>query len=301
MNPKQVGRYIIDSVIGKSNSGRVYRAFQKDTQKIVAIKEVRLDRVDPNLKSKTSEMAQKEARLLLKLNHPNIVRLLNFYEDESHYYLVLEFCPHGNLEDFISNNFPENKVPEHEARRFAQQIFAGVRIMYENKIVHRDIRLENILLGEDYTAKLSDFGFGRFLEAGIMSTITGSVSTMAPEIRRGVNYDEKCDIWSLGLVLYRMLFGGLPFADSVQSRGDILKLVSNPNWLDFPWRPPTSDAIKSLISNMLKSDPKERISYKELFEHPWITGVAEIPRNFDLGNRSFEISGLKKIFTNAGF
>ncbi len=157
--------------------------------------------------------------------------------------------------------------------------------MNKNKIVHRGLKLDKFLVGENYVVKLAGFNFGKILEEGVqLQTFLGLVE-MAPEIQMGVTYDEKCDIWSLGLMFYKILFGTLPFSMTKKSRGDIVKLVSKPDWLVFPETPYVTAEIKLLISHMLRRDPKERISYEELLNHPWVTGASKIPQMMEISNR----------------
>jgi len=211
--------------------------------------------------------------------------LLNFYEEESAYYLVLEYCPHGNLQDFITSNYKEGKVGEYEARHLVQHILASIKVMNKNKIVHRGLKIDKFLVGENYVVKLAGFNFGKILEEGVkLQTYFVGLVEMAPEIKQGATYDKKCDIWSLGLIFYKILFGDLPFSVTKESRGDILKLVSQPDWLVFPEAPFVTTEIKFLISHMLRRDPKERVSYEELLNHPWITGASKIPQMMEISN-----------------
>ena len=279
-----IGNYEILYKIGKGAFGIVYKGRHRVTKKPVAIKEI------PRTHGKGLEALRKEARLLIKLQHPNIVQLLGFYNDDLYYYLILEFCPYGDLLDFIRTNFPNKIVPEFQGRKLAQQIFFAIKGMHDYNIAHRDLKLENILVGEDFVAKLADFGLGRLAaESDIMTTYCGTPLMMAPEVV-GRHYDTKCDIWSLGIMLFEILYGRVPFRTHVKSRGDILKVIAEPDWLQFPENVAVSDSAKDLISKMLVVDPKDRIGFEDLFTHPWITGesLITIPKEIlQLGNLFF--------------
>lgn len=267
-----IGNYEILNKIGKGAYGTVYRGKHRATKQVVAIKEISREHKKVSL-----EAIRKEARLLLRLQHPNIAQLLGFYNDESNFYLILEYCPHGDLLDFIAKNFPKKCVPEFQARKLAQHIVSAIRAMHEHNVVHRDLKLENILIGEDYVAKLADFGLGRSAEdSDVLTTYCGTPLMMAPEVVGRV-YDAKCDIWSLGIMLYEILYGKVPFRGPLKTRGDILRAISEPDWLQFPKTVAVTEEAKDLISKMLIVDPKDRIDFEDLFAHPWITGQSSIP------------------------
>lgn len=271
-----IGNYQILNQIGKGAFGIVYKGRHRATKMPVAIKEL------PRQQKKNSlESIRKEVRLLLKLHHPNIVNLLAFYNDDSNCYLILEYCPNGDLKKFVAKYFPNKQIPEPQARKLFQQIFSGIKAMHASNIVHRDLKLDNILLGENFVPKIADFGLGRTIEGSdIFTTYCGTPVMMAPEVVGRV-YDAKCDIWSLGMMLYEILYGKLPFKQPLKTRGDIMKALSQPDWLEFPNTISLSEAAKDLISSMLSVDPNSRINYEDLFNHPWVTGNAAIPSLMD--------------------
>lgn len=274
---RTIGRYAIGMEIGSGNYGKVYLGYHLTTKQVVAIKEI------PRKFKEVSNEIKKEARILLKLNHPNIVKMFGYFDDEHCYYLILEYCRYGDLYEFLKH-FPNNIVPEYQARILAQQIFQGIKVMHENNIVHRDLKLENILIADDYTPKIADFGLGRSAENGedVLKTFCGTPIGMAPEIKVGATYDAKCDIWSLGVMLYEILFGKLPFGNA-KTRGDVMRTIQRDDWPAFPKLSNVTDAAKNLLRKMLIGNPKDRIDFDELFKHPWITGEAEIPSPFPNG------------------
>jgi len=187
--------------------------------------------------------------------------------------LVFEYCKHGDLEHFI-RDFYSGKVPEFDAQKFIQQIVEGIKAMKAKNIVHRDLKLANILVSKDFILKIADFGLARYMEKNdfLLKSVVGTPLNMDPLILEKKGYSEKCDIWSLGVIFYQILIGKPPYNPG---RGagimDLLALIHKQP-LIFPPDIPLSDSVKDLIRSMLTYDLNKRISFEELFEHEWITG-----------------------------
>lgn len=217
-----IKRYITDKyieqhykplkVIGKGSFGEVTKVIDTRTNQIRAIKKIKKSAIQ----KEKGIVKDKEYEILTKLNHPNIVRLLEYYQDADHFYLVTEFCEGGELFDQIINCgvFTENMAAE-----IIRQILSAVVYCHSHRIVHRDLKPENLLLecsnktfDEGNIVKVIDFGTSvEHLNPGEkLKARLGTAYYIAPEVLRG-EYDEKCDVWSCGVILYIFLCGYPPF------------------------------------------------------------------------------------------
>jgi len=273
---KRVGNYIFIQPIGKGAFAEVFKGVHQTTHEEVAIKMM------SRAKARDEEiLIEKEIRILKELSNSNIVRFLDYQKTQNHYYLIFEFCKHGDLDHFI-RDFYNGKVPELEAQKFVQQIIEGIKAMKAKNIVHRDLKLANILVSKDFILKIADFGLARFMEKDdlLLKSIVGTPLNMDPLILEKKGYSEKCDIWSLGVIFYQILVGRPPYNPG---RGagimDLLALIQRQP-LIFPQDVPLSDSVKQLIKSMLMYDVNKRISFEELFNHEWVTGkyVVEDPK-----------------------
>ena len=196
--------------------------------------------------SKDSEKLFLEVRILSKLSHPNIMHIYEFYEHKSNFYIVTELCKGGELFDVISEN---GCFTESEACKIMQQLMSAICYCHSNKIVHRDLKPENILLeNKDLNnpiIKLIDWGGARFFSDFKMTKVNGTPYYIAPEVLKEI-YDEKCDIWSAGIIFYILLCGYPPF--NGKNDEDIMGHVEKGEY-DFPendWKNISGEA-KELI------------------------------------------------------
>lgn len=210
-------RYIMQhfkplKVIGKGSFGEVTKAIDLRTNKVRAIKKIKKSA----LQKEKGVDKDKEYEILTKLKHPNIVRLLEYYQDADYFYLVTEYCEGGELFDQIINC---GVFTEKMAAEIIRQILSAVVYCHTNKIVHRDLKPENLLL--EYSNKTFEEGnivkvidFGTSVEhlnpSEKLKARLGTAYYIAPEVLRG-EYDEKCDVWSCGVILYIFLCGYPPF------------------------------------------------------------------------------------------
>lgn len=263
---KQVDKFIVTSrVLGKGSFGIVYRGFfEKDHSKIVAVKVTPLEKISNDLKF--LELLKREIEIMQSIDHPNIVRMYAATRTSRNLYMFLEYCRDGDLKELLKAK--KGVLSESEALHYFRQIIEGFKILYQNRIIHRDIKPANILIHESI-AKITDFGFARVIEgdmekSGQFSKV-GTPLYMSPQILNDQKFSAKTDIWSLGMMLYEMLYGKTPWtADSPY------KLFENINniALDFPDKPIRSQEVKDLLKLMLIVEDKERISWLELFNHP---------------------------------
>ena len=209
-----------------------------------------------------------EVEILKKLVHPNIMQIFEFYEDKKNFYIITELCEGGELFDKIVE---KGSFTESEAAWVMRQLLSAVNYIHSNKIVHRDLKPENILLDtkKDNIIKIIDWGTARFFDKSKkMNRISGTPYYIAPEVL-AEKYDEKCDVWSCGVILYILLCGYPPFnADSDEQILEKIKIGK------FSYPPEEWDTVsplaKDLVNSMLQFHPSKRLSASEALEHKWL-------------------------------
>lgn len=191
-----------------------------------------------NMEQRLIDLVEMEVELLQKIDHPNIIKLFDVRRTKNNYYLVFEFCEKGDLEKYLKKHC-EVPLREDIIKKLIYDIAGAVRLIHSKNIVHRDIKLANILLTRDFTVKLSDFGFAKFSNSEmLMETYCGTPMNMAPEILFRQQYTFKCDIWSLGVVVYQLVYGKLPFIPS-GGKGllDLIEVIQKTQEVSFPLNP----------------------------------------------------------------
>jgi calcium-dependent protein kinase len=274
--------YTFGSSLGSGSFGTVRSAVHKGTGQTRAVKILKKSEQD-------QDKLFLEVEILAKLSHPNIMQVFEFYDDSTNFYIVSELCSGGELFDCITET---GIFSEKDAAHIMRQILSAVCYSHENNVVHRDLKPENILLDDkskERLLKIIDWGGARYFQKNKkMTTISGTPYYIAPEVLCEV-YDEKCDVWSCGIILYILLSGYPPF--NGESDNDIMKAVKK-GIFDFPkeeWDSVSNEA-KVFIKGMLKYDPKTRLSAKECLANPWF-------KKNDLGNEKINtnmITNMKK-------
>ncbi|ORY36199.1 hypothetical protein BCR33DRAFT_855449 [Rhizoclosmatium globosum] len=237
-----VGNYILGKTIGEGSFGKVKLATHCLTGQEVAVKVV--DKIH-------AAVVAREIETWRHLHHPNIAQLYEVLTTESKIYMFTEYCAGGEAFDFLCNvNRLDDQDPA--TRKMFREIVEAVSYCHDKNFVHRDLKLENVLLTEDLTVKVIDFGFTRpYNERNLLDTYCGSVAYAAPEMITGKKYSgPRADIWSLGVILNR---------------------APKINALDYELPDFLSDDSKSLISQILQINPTDRISVQDILSHPWFT------------------------------
>jgi calcium-dependent protein kinase len=210
-----------------------------------------------------------EVEILKKLVHPNIMQIFEFYEDKKNFYIITELCEGGELFDQIVDKGSFNET---EAANVMKQLISAINYIHTNNIVHRDLKPENILLDtkKNNIIKIIDWGTARFFEKNKkMNKVSGTPYYIAPEVLFE-KYDEKCDIWSCGVIMYILLCGYPPF--NGETDNEILNKIKTGKYV-FPeeeWDN-ISDEAKDLISKMLEFNPGNRLSASDCLTHKWLT------------------------------
>ncbi|XP_064588018.1 serine/threonine-protein kinase SIK2 [Zonotrichia leucophrys gambelii] len=265
LGPVRVGFYDIEGTLGKGNFAVVKLARHRITRSEVAIKIIDKSQLDAvNL-----EKIYREVQIMKMLDHPHIIKLYQVMETKSMLYLVTEFAKNGEIFDYLASH---GRLSEAEARRKFWQILSAVEYCHGRKIVHRDLKAENLLLDNNMNIKIADFGFGNFYKSGEpLTTWCGSPPYAAPEVFEGQQYEgPQLDIWSMGVVLYVLVCGALPFD------GPTLPILRQ-RVLEGRFRIPyfMSEECEHLIRRMLVLDPSKRLSIAQIKEHKWM--LVEVP------------------------
>ncbi|XP_062130194.1 uncharacterized protein LOC133841604 isoform X3 [Drosophila sulfurigaster albostrigata] len=257
----RVGYYELEKTIGKGNFAVVKLATNIVTKTKVAIKIIDKTCLNEEYLSKTF----REIAILKSLRHPHITRLYEVMESQSMIYLVTEYAPNGEIFDHLVAN---GRMKEPEAARVFTQLISAVHYCHQRGVVHRDLKAENVLLDKDMNIKLADFGFSNHYEEGSpLRTWCGSPPYAAPEVFQGLEYDgPKSDIWSLGVVLYALVCGALPFDGKT-----ILELKSRVVLGKFRIPFFMSQECEHLIRNMLVVEPDRRYTIKQIIKHRWLS------------------------------
>ncbi|CBQ69506.1 related to ser/thr protein kinases [Sporisorium reilianum SRZ2] len=253
---KIVGNYTLQRPIGEGTFGKVRLGLHRLTNTRVAIKQI------PKAHSAS---LTREIHHHRRLHHPNVMQLYEVIATEQYIWMVSEICAGGELYDYLVEN---QVLAEPEARRIFGQLCLAVAYVHSKGIVHRDLKLENILLDERCNVKLGDFGFTREFERNrLMDTFCGTTGYASPEMLAGKRYTgEEVDIWSLGVILYALLCGALPFDDDDEA---VMKQKILQG--DFEIPDCLSEEAQNLIASILQQDPTKRPSIQAILSHPWFS------------------------------
>ncbi|KAK7507429.1 hypothetical protein BaRGS_00001364 [Batillaria attramentaria] len=266
--PELRGYYHLRETIGSGGFAKVKLAYHALTGEKVAIKIMDKRALGEDLPRVKTEIAAMQ-----ELCHQHICKLYQVIETEEKFYMILEYCPEGELFDYIVS---KDRLDEEEARIFFRQIVAAVAYIHNSGYAHRDLKPENLLLDEDQNLKLIDFGLCAKPKGGMdnhLLTCCGSPAYAAPELISGKQYlGSEADIWSMGVLLYALLCGYLPFDDEKLSH--LYRKIQSgkyevPEWL--------SEETIDLLARMLQTDPKRRITISSILEHPWLNHGFNVP------------------------
>nr|KAF6366721.1 NIM1 serine/threonine protein kinase [Pipistrellus kuhlii] len=260
---KRIGFYRIRGEIGSGNFSQVKLGVHSLTKEKVAIKILDKTKLD----QKTQRLLSREISSMEKLHHPNIIRLYEVVETLSKLHLVMEYAGGGELFGKIST---EGKLSEPESKFIFSQIVSAVKHMHENQIIHRDLKAENVFYTSSTCVKVGDFGFSTVSRKGeTLNTFCGSPPYAAPELFRDEHYvGVHVDIWALGVLLYFMVTGTMPFRAETVAK---LKKSILEGTYNVP--PDMSEPCLRLIRGVLQPTPSERYGIESIMNHEWMQGV----------------------------
>ncbi|XP_047429988.1 hormonally up-regulated neu tumor-associated kinase homolog [Mugil cephalus] len=273
---KRVGSYLVGKMINKGSFAKVMEGLHIGTGEKVAIKVI--DKKKARQDSYVLKNMKREPRIHQMVRHPHIVVLLETLETENSYYMAMELCAGGDLMDRICER---KRLEEREVRRYTRQILSAVEHLHKHGIVHRDLKIENFLLDEHNNIKIVDFGLSNTLKAEslsleLLSTQCGSPAYAAPELLAHRKYGPKVDVWSVGVSMFAMLTGTLPFTVEPFNIKHLHQKMVNGEICSIP-----SDVSKGAVSfvlSLLEPDPAKRPSVRAAMEERWINeGYAKKP------------------------
>ncbi|GIY97635.1 hypothetical protein CEXT_208993 [Caerostris extrusa] len=259
LDEPHIGRYRLLKTIGKGNFAKVKLAKHLPTGKEVAIKIIDKTQLNPSSLQKLFEV-----RIMKILDHPNIVKLFQVIETEKTLYLVMEYASGGEVFDYL---VAHGRMKEKEARAKFRQIVSAVQYCHQKRIIHRDLKAENLLLDGEMNIKIADFGFSNeFVPGQKLDTFCGSPPYAAPELFQGKKYDgPEVDVWSLGVILYTLVSGSLPFdgANLKELRERVLR---------GKYRIPfyMSTDCENLLKKFLVLNPGKRASLEAIMKDKWM-------------------------------
>ena len=274
-------KYKRGKLLGKGAFGNVYESKNpifdnKIAMKIIDKNKININDINNEIQNEEKEDMKSEINILKKLSHPNIVRIFEFYETDNYFYIITEFCKEGELSNYLNKNI----LSEAQLCVIFYQVFSGLIYLHQNHIIHGDLKPQNILISsiennseynEKYAwIKIIDFGTAKIFKKTIIKgdDIVGTLYYIAPEVFSSNydNYDEKSDIWSVGIILYKALTKKYPFIGKsdeetvhyiLEGEHDMRPLMNY------------SEELQDLIKNLLMKDPNKRPSALEALNHKW--------------------------------
>ncbi|CAE7416206.1 OSK1 [Symbiodinium natans] len=280
MRAKSIGHYILGKTIGEGTFGKVKLGTHILTGEKVAVKILEKERI---VDVADVERVAREIHILKLVQHPHIIQLYEIIETPRQLYLIMEYCPGGELFDYI---VAQGRVKEREACRFFHQIMAGVEQIHRMNVVHRDLKPENLLLDEQRNIKIVDFGLSNTYQDGqLLKTACGSPCYAAPEMVAGQRYvPSRCDVWSCGVILFALVCGYLPFED--QNTSALYRKILN---ADYQAPKFISESVRDLIARMLNTDPEQRFTTSKIRAHAWYRQIGEASLSLNGGAGSSKI------------
>jgi aurora kinase len=264
VKPKEfhLGMFEIGKPLGKGKFGRVYLARERSTGFVCALKVLHKSEI---AQGKVEKQVRREIEIQSNLAHPNILRLYGHFHDTKRIFLILEFAGKGELYKHLRK---AQRFPEWQAAQYIAQMASALKFLHKKHVMHRDIKPENILVGLHGEIKISDFGWSVHAPNNRRKTMCGTLDYLPPEMikpgREENWYDEKVDLWSLGVLAYEFLVGEAPFEDTpVMTQRRIARCeMTVPSFV--------SPEAKDLIKRLLVLDPEKRLCLEEVECHPWI-------------------------------
>ncbi|KAK6483539.1 testis-specific serine/threonine-protein kinase 2-like [Huso huso] len=261
--------YTLGISLGEGSYAKVKSAYSDRLKSNVAVKIINRRKAPVDF---LERFLPRELEILAVLNNRYIVKTYEIFEtSDGKVYMIMELGVQGDLLEFIKFR---GALPEEVCRKMFRQLSLAVKYIHDLEIVHRDLKCENLLLDKDFNLKVSDFGFSRRCnydddgQLALSKTFCGSAAYAAPEVLQGIPYNAKVyDIWSMGVVLYIMLCGSMPYDDSNVKK---MLRVQKEHRVDFPRGKHVPADCKDLLYRMLQPDVSKRIEIDDILDHPWL-------------------------------
>ncbi|KAL0232355.1 hypothetical protein PCE1_002696 [Barthelona sp. PCE] len=284
-------------VIGSGSFGKIRLAEHRETGEFYAVKEIdkkRLQKKQGFGRVNLIDSVYQEIAVMKKIKHPNIVELFEVFETSDKIFMILEYMELGSLMQLMEENQSHNKkhvgennlvqmnflpLPIADVWRYFRDVLRGIQYVHNSGVFHRDIKPENMLVGHAGELKISDFGVSCFFKSEddadeTINETQGSPAFLAPEVCRGdhIRNPEAVDLWAIGITLYLMSFGTVPFA--AQNAIDLFEEIMS---RDLYIPPNTDPLLENLLRLLLEKEPEDRIKMRELIKHPWVTDEGNEP------------------------
>lgn len=255
--------YDLLELIGTGSYGQVYKAKKKSTNEFFSMKIISKAKKDSSLNELLNEIS-----VLKNLDHPHIIKIFEYFETKDKIFIVNELCEKGDLQKYIEK---EKIIKEKIVKKIIKQLIMILNYLHKNRIIHRDLKLQNILIedstDDNFSIKLIDFGISTEIKGYNLTESIGTVLYVAPEVILS-DYNEKCDIWSIGIIMFYLLSGKLPFAGINQKEIMQKVIVGELKFEDAIWNT-VSENAKNLIKNLLNKDYSIRINAEQALDNVW--------------------------------
>ncbi|XP_018564380.1 serine/threonine-protein kinase fused [Anoplophora glabripennis] len=261
-------KYEVIGTLGEGSFGRVYKAKQVSDSSLVALKVIS----KRGRSSKELKGFRRECEIQRDLHHPNIIQMLDSFETENEIVVITEFA-HKELTAVLGK---EGYLSEERVQPIVWDLVSALCYLHSNRVLHRDLKPQNILLDIKNRAKLCDFGFARNMSTGthVLTSIKGTPLYMAPELIDEQPYDYNADLWSLGCIIYELLMGTPPFCTA-----SILHLIRLIRHEQIQWPTFLSDNCTSFLKGLLQKNPTKRMTWDEILCHPFVKGHVTLSKN----------------------
>ena len=268
--------------LGKGAFGEVWKVTHENSKKVYCIKMMTKRDI---FEQKLINQINKEIGIMYNINHPYSVKLYNHFEDNEKLYLIMELASNGNLYNFIQNNKNQKIKTKEMFKKIIIQVIEIIKYLHSLDIIYRDIKPENILLDKDYNVKLCDYGWASYLSKGqFCSAYCGTPEYVSPEVIKKYPYNEKVDIWGIGVLIFELVFGYPPFTSNFNE-----DRFNNIKEGKINWPKDLNDMeLKDLIEKILKVNPKDRISLDEIEKHQWLFDTYKKMKEEKKTNDTFE-------------
>ncbi|XP_062072665.1 aurora kinase B isoform X1 [Lepus europaeus] len=257
--PFTIDDFEIGRPLGKGKFGNVYLAREKKSHFIVALKVLFKSQIE---KEGVEHQLRREIEIQAHLQHPNILRLYNYFYDRRRIYLILEYAPRGELYKELQKS---RTFDEQRTATIMEELADALRYCHEKKVIHRDIKPENLLLGLQGELKIADFGWSVHAPSLRRKTMCGTLDYLPPEMIEGRTHNEKVDLWCIGVLCYELLVGNPPFESA--SHNETYRRIVKVD-LKFPASVPSG--AQDLISKLLRHNPSDRLTLAQVSAHPWV-------------------------------
>ncbi|XP_026856052.2 NUAK family SNF1-like kinase 1 [Electrophorus electricus] len=253
-------RYELLETLGRGTYGKVKKAIERHSGREVAIKSIRKEKIKDE---QDMVHIRREIEIMSSLRHPHIISIYEVFENKDKIVIVMEYASKGELYDYISER---RRLTERETRHFFRQIVSAVHYCHKNGVVHRDLKLENVLLDENCNIKIADFGLSNLYHKDkLLQTFCGSPLYASPEIVNGRPYrGPEVDSWALGVLLYTLVYGTMPFDGG--DHKNLIRQISNGEYRE----PTQSSDARGLIRWMLMVNPERRATVEDIANHWWV-------------------------------